>query len=629
MAELSGVYREAFSEALARITREPRRPFRNPLAPREQELSPRTLSSRFLLAEGAAAQAPTPHAATDDERSAWLQNVYTGAAAEARRGNLAAVEIHLDLVTRTALSVSSELRLVIGDISGLQAFIHGSGSRRAARSLRARSFYLQLLSLVIARVVAERCGMPPSSVVSFAGGNFQLIIPATAVEALLRAKTEIEGSLSLTHGGALAVALGWSEPATSLSDYPGLRAQAVSRVSLSKNRPHEDADARNVFRPGERVGIGAACRACGRPAMPAVDDDTPVCAFCRSLEELGAELRDAQFLALSSDPVGEIPAWGEAIARLGVFPSLVRHGAEAPPRSVTFALSDAALAASLTSYFLPIGRDVPRTEQGIPVDFEALVSESGPRGLLAVAKLDVDDLGQVMQSQSKDFAHLLGFSKCLSLFFEGRVNELARDYRIYMIFSGGDDILCAGSLPNIIDFLVSVHADFRRWTAGNPTLHVSCGISVGSPSRPIARAMMEAEDLLTDHAKKRPGKNSVHLMGATLSWEELGEVIALRDRLVAAVSGNGAETAGRNLLQRLQLLQDLHDPAAPDEVHYGPLLWQSHYALQRFAEQHGVKWVMELVDDLQLARGGALRIALAARLAELKTAPHADIERSN
>ena len=41
--------------------------------------------------------------------------------------------------------------VIIGDLSGMQDFLHGVTSRRAARALRARSFYLQTLSLVAAR----------------------------------------------------------------------------------------------------------------------------------------------------------------------------------------------------------------------------------------------------------------------------------------------------------------------------------------------------------------------------------------------------------------------------------------------------------------------------------------------
>jgi CRISPR-associated protein Csm1 len=599
----------------------------NPFSPRKTIVSPRLLSGRFLLASGANEPRPTHEPASADELNALLQFTYTGAGSANSNAVPASLSSLLAAVTDEALSLDTTFRLVLGDLSGIQSFIHASGSRRAARSLRARSFYLQVLSLGMARLLSARVGMSSAGVLSFAGGNFQLLIPASALETLLQARAEVERSLTQTHGSQLAVALGWSEPTVSLEAYSSLRQQAAAVASTSKNRPHEQSDARDRFAPRQGIAAGAACRACGRAASPvAGEDEPPICRFCRSLEEVGSELRESRYLIFSDEPWTAASAWNEVLSRLGIHASLVRRRSDAPRAATAFALTDEALAESPASYFMPVGRDVPRDRVGNPLDFEALAGEAGPRSLLAVAKLDVDDLGQLMEKQAgHGLPGALTFGKLLSLFFEGRVNELAKDYRIYMVFSGGDDVLCAGALPNVIDFLVAVRREFLEWTDSNPHLHMSCGISVGGPSRPISRAMLEAEELLTQFAKQRPGKNSVHVMGVTLSWEELAEVNELRARLVRAIRSpmEDGPGAGRSLLHRLQLLADLHDPANADGIRYGPLLWQSHYSLRRFAERNKMPWIADLVDDLHLARGGALKIALAARLAELATAPSA------
>jgi CRISPR-associated protein Cas10/Csm1 subtype III-A len=64
--------------------------------------------------------------------------------------------------------------LVGGDISGIQKFIYTISSKGAARMLRGRSFYLQLLTEALLRYTLVELGLPYSNVIYSGGGHFYL-----------------------------------------------------------------------------------------------------------------------------------------------------------------------------------------------------------------------------------------------------------------------------------------------------------------------------------------------------------------------------------------------------------------------------------------------------------------------
>ena len=74
-----------------------------------------------------------------------------------------------------------------GDISGIQEFIFNVKSEGAAKSLKGRSFFIQVLSLIGIEMVKDAVGADNVEVFYNGGGNFYLIvkgITATQIQSL-------------------------------------------------------------------------------------------------------------------------------------------------------------------------------------------------------------------------------------------------------------------------------------------------------------------------------------------------------------------------------------------------------------------------------------------------------------
>lgn len=102
------------------------------------------------------------------------------------------------------------LQLVCVDLSGIQSFLYSIASAYAARSLKGRSFSLQLLLDDIARRMVQETATTPGHVVYSSGGKFFLLLPNIAsTQAVLRQiEDDVQRELWEAYGGAVSVGVG-------------------------------------------------------------------------------------------------------------------------------------------------------------------------------------------------------------------------------------------------------------------------------------------------------------------------------------------------------------------------------------------------------------------------------------
>lgn len=109
--------------------------------------------------------------------------------------------------------VQPPLLLFCGDINGIQKFIYNIASSKAGKSLKGRSFYVQLLTETIVQRIIDDCGVSLAHVVYSSGGKFFVILPNTdyVVNAVKRLRKEIESNIFDIHHGELYVCMDFVE----------------------------------------------------------------------------------------------------------------------------------------------------------------------------------------------------------------------------------------------------------------------------------------------------------------------------------------------------------------------------------------------------------------------------------
>ena len=113
----------------------------------------------------------------------------------------------------TVDGVTGQYLYVMGDLSGVQKFVYTISSRGALKTLRARSFFLELLTLHVVQLIVERCGGSPINILYATGGLFSVLVPKTEkIETLLKEiREDVNSYLANIHDSRVYLAMEYTD----------------------------------------------------------------------------------------------------------------------------------------------------------------------------------------------------------------------------------------------------------------------------------------------------------------------------------------------------------------------------------------------------------------------------------
>ena len=526
------------------------------------------------------------------------------------------------------LSRGQDFALIGCGLDGIQSFIYTLASDGAAKSLRARSFYLQLLTEAIARDVLTRLGLPITNALYIGGGGFQLLALGQSVDALAEIEADIQRRLLIAHRAALGIVIKAQRFDAAQFDQFGLVRDALGQtINAAKRRPFAAVPAELLAQYiGAPLGTGgdqtSFCRVTGEelpPSRRATGDDEQVKSeFVESLERLGLTLREATHIAMTAvraTDVSRVRDWHTALRMFGMQVEVLRPGdqpvlagdglvelarltPDAP--SGEAALRTALGQRSIVTFYYPFARLTPRhATENRPLMFDELAACSAGVQRWAVLRMDVDNLGLLFRNgfgAHPSLARAAGLSFALRLFFEGWLPALAGEYpnlneRLYIQYAGGDDVFVVGAWDAVADYALRIRDSFGAYTVQNPSLTLSGGITLAEAKFPLyqaARMAGEAEEAAKHYTHGDKAKDAITFLEQTLSWEDYAQ--AYQQALdLAGWCGSGI--ASRSLLQALQQLHaqssEEHQRRARNHEpkrQYTRATWLAAYQLTRVAE---------------------------------------------
>ena len=482
-----------------------------------------------------------------------------------------------------------ELALLVGgDISGVQDFIYTISSRGATPALRGRSFYLQLLTDIVARYILQELDLPFTNLLYAGGGNYYLLARTTDRSKLKAIQGRLSRLLLHHHNGDLYVAMADS-PLSGQDLMTGNIGAAWQNLHRNLQRIKRQrfaelgADLAHLFEPIESAGLETnLCQVCGQEHFGTTNDETVrKCPPCQSYEELGDHLRHAVYLAIHTRPATADDAqpekatpgiWSQVLSDLGFDVQVVQHIDDiAVPstalHSTILALQDDAQEQLIPSQRVAVGRrllvnttpiltaderttlltrnqftldDLPPAGRVKP--FGVLEYDSIGVKRLGVLRMDVDNLGALFQrglGNGSTLPKVAALSFNISLFFEGWVGTLAAQQnqqdgtdRLYSIYSGGDDLFFVGAWDAVLDLAVSIQQDLTDYAAHHPGIHASAGVTLVGGKYPLSQAAQDAGE--AEHQAKAAGKNAIAFLGQAVPWQSTAREVGF-DRVQARV----------------------------------------------------------------------------------------------
>lgn len=543
--------------------------------------------------------------------------------------------------------------LVGGDISGIQDFIYTLRAKGAARTLRGRSFYLQLLTEAILRFTLRELDLPYTNVIYSGGGHFFLLAPSSKDGELERIQKKITKTLLKHHRTSLYLALGCAAvPRNGFEkgSFPKHWGEMHAAMAERKRRRYSELGGdmySSLFAIPETGGNPEnTCDACGEDQRALQvwkfkdDKDGKICTLCASFEDLGRELTRSGLLALSFGNSNGVRDAADALAEFGMTHRFVKKGEETIAlqgnETVLWSFDDPDVVKG--SSFGNAAKWLRYTANTVPVDadgnvltFDDLQKQvEGGFERLGVLRMDVDDLGELFKrglGENASLTRLATLSSRVSLFFEGWLKKMceedARAGKIYTVYAGGDDVFLLGPWDLIPGLAKGIVGDFAKYSGYNADIHASAGMAFIDGKYPVYQAAEDAGDAL-DAAKAHPEKNAFTFLGKRWGWKEFEEISEKHDRLTSLVKPQeeGKKAAPQAILHILQQLA--HDEEQYNRVKgqhvWGRWIWMGMYQLTRMQERskETAREIQAVSKELQ--EGGYQNLdqwGLAARWTEL------------
>lgn len=457
---------------------------------------------------------------------------------------------------------SEQICLVAGDLSGIQNFIYTISSHGALKSLRARSFYLELVAEEIVQQLLAKLNLPRTSIIYAGGGNLYLL--ASVTENTKIVVEEVQNTfnkwLLKNFQAKIFLALAISEPF------------GIADVATYKFAEHWNSSIKEVNKQKYRkfineisslleikVSYEQKCRVCHRDDTEDLDrlnrheeDSVLACPACREMFDLGSELLKFEVIIRSSEqqiqgaspttilfdlPTGSIyyhvfSNWQQIIKDADT--ALLVNDWEV--KHYQFRHFRNAVPLLLGKYARESIKEPSRTMRA-----EELAENSEGIKRIGYLRMDVDNLGKIFAKglgNKHSLPRLAGLSRQMSYFFKTYLNSLAKDRHINLIeslknpkyiteklrselvfiYAGGDDLFVSGSWDQVVEFGFDVYQAFRAYTGYNPDITLSGGISINDVKFPLYQAASESGE--AEEKAKGNGRDSLGLFGEVFKWRE-------------------------------------------------------------------------------------------------------------
>ena len=466
------------------------------------------------------------------------------------------------------------LTLIGGDLMGVQKFIYTISSEGALKSLRARSFYLELAAEEIVQQILEALELPRTNVIYTGASKFYLLVAAT--DSLETTLNQIQQDFNewllntFQRKVFLAIALE-SFPAEQLkpvssADTTTPLAQIWQKVNDQLTAQASRKFANQIDAILEKRASHQPCKVCHRDDVleeklqrlnnfPG-EESVLACETCREMFHLG-------------DLLPEVKAWARSPRQFNDSTKMEIQAHRHYYRSVSpnyrpkndeivFQINNWDLTAYSSNQFIPmlLGNYFQKSsETGGFLSANEMAEASEGIDRVGYLRMDVDRLSQIFSKglgQGYTLPRLACLSRQMTYFFKVYLNSLAdarqpnfidhcdslgfkhlphkppqdskkdcdKNLRrnLLFIYAGGDDLFVSGAWDETVEFAFDVYQAFRAYTGQHPDITLSAGVCIAGAKFPLYQAASEAGEV--EKTAKGNGRDSFATFNAALKWDE-------------------------------------------------------------------------------------------------------------
>lgn len=549
----------------------------------------------------------------------------------------AAIATCLYYIEKKNLSNNSPFIIACGDISGIQKFIYNLSSKAAAKGLKGRSFYLQLFSESIAKNLLRKTGYYIPNLLYCGGGRFYILLDSECEERIFKEVDTINNDLLKRYNGELYLSFGIST--LTANDFlrkqiPSKIREAAENANKSKRQKFVSIKYETLFEPFGKGGKEVTCDICGKEddlkKIKIGKEEINCCKQCDELIKLGTNLSRHRLLLevyndkssakdetkISYDILNTSYYFVKKSEDLSEYrgDEIILYSINSPKDFLNFSFNIGYGFKFIGGNFAPMKNDEILT-------FDDLAENSKGINRLGVLRMDVDDLGQVFIQGfggNASISKISALSRNLDIFFNGYINVISRKYenKVYIIYSGGDDVFIVGNWDVIPEIAKDIYENFRKFTCNKLTL--SCGIFLAPPKYPIYKSAEFAkveEDKAKEYKRNGSEKNAISFINTVVDWNDFNIAKDITDLLVSCIETcKNGKKLNKGIIDKLRGVYFTYErnkkfwnkkrrkiplDKIKERIKYNLWMWRSIYYLHRYSKENSA--FKEEIDKIKTA----------------------------
>jgi len=468
-----------------------------------------------------------------------------------------------------------KLALIGGDLMGVQKFIYTISSEGALKSLRARSFYLELAAEEVVQQILTELNLPRTNVIYAGASKFYLLVAATdELETIIeRIQSQFNEWLLETFQRKVFLAIALEPfPAAQLKSVSSPDSTTTPLAQIWQNVNDElTAQASRKFADQldallKTRNSHQPCKVCHRDDVPEEklqrlsnfpgEESVLACETCREMFQLGNRLPEVNAWVRSPNQSNS-----STKTEIQVHHHYYRS---VPPTyqpehdEIVFQINNWDLVAYSSNQFVPmlLGNYFKESsETGGFLSANEMAEAANGIKRVGYLRMDVDRLSQIFSKglgKGYTLPRLACLSRQMTYFFKVYLNSLADarqpnfidhcnslgfkhlphkppqdskkdcDKRmrrnLLFIYAGGDDLFVSGAWNETVEFAFDVYQAFRAYTGQHPDITLSAGVCIAGAKFPLYQAADEAGEV--EKIAKGNGRDSFATFNAALKWDE-------------------------------------------------------------------------------------------------------------
>lgn len=472
------------------------------------------------------------------------------------------------------------------DISGIQDFIYTITSKNALRTLRARSFYLEIMMEHIMDCLLQELHLSRANLIYSGGGHCYILMANTEKSKAVVAHymDRLNQWLLDTFQISLYVAWGYAGcSANSLKNQPqGSYEQIFLTIGdmISERKSHRYcAHDIKMLNTKEYADYTRECKVCKKITK---GNEGGICPICSAFEGFSKNILYDSFFTVSLKESENALPLPEGCYLTSDSEDTLKRKMEQDAYFVRAYSKNAMYTGKHIATKLWVG---DYTAKGT---FEEYARAAQGIGRIGILRADVDNLGQAFvsgfanpenQNRYVTLSRTAALSRQLSLFFKCHINRILEERKFMLgtkaphrrnatiCYSGGDDVFIVGAWNEIIETAIDLRRKFEQYTQG--TLTLSAGIGIYDAGYPISAIADEVADM-EECSKSLPDKNAVtifpdggshvivnkmgkqiHISDGTYSWQEFEQNVLAEKYEHIHTFFEASEERGKNFLYNL------------------------------------------------------------------------------